>query len=115
MATSTPTTKTHETVMITCSPEFKDALGTFAAHMDISVSEAVRQSVASYIGYDLINEVKPVRRGTKYATPEARKAAQLARAKARRAITKQLLDAYQKADNEVAIKALIDSLRAEAI
>ena len=101
----------HETVLFTCSEEMKDALGSYAASTQQSMSEIVREAVAAVIGYDLAGEVKSARRGTKYANAEARKRAMLDRAKARRQLTRDLLAAYDEKERAVIIQALVDSVQ----
>ena len=69
----------RDQIVIHASDTFKDALGEFAAANNKSMSEVIRQAVATHIGYDISQE--PARTRTpKYATPEEAKRAALDRA-----------------------------------
>ena len=80
-------------IMITATPEFKDAMKVAAAADDKSLSSFARQILAAHIGYS-----GPLSKGTtrakKYSSPEERDAAQKNRNKARRDVIKALLQKY---------------------
>ena len=69
----------RDQIVIHASDAFKDALGEYSAAKNKSMSEVIRQAVATVIGYDISRE--PARTRTpKYATPEEAKRAALDRA-----------------------------------
>jgi len=100
----------NETVMFTCSSDLKEALGAYAARNQSSMADVVRQAVAAYIDYDLDQEEKPTRRGTKYANPEERKKAMLQRAKARRQLASQLVAAYDAEEKKRVMEAMVRTI-----
>lgn len=102
--------KHRESIMFTLSQELKDALDQYSGKQNEARSSVIRQAIAAFIGYDLSAEPK-AQRQKKYASPEERKKAAKARSQARRELTRRLLEAYEKAEKEEDIEALIKSLK----
>lgn len=96
-------------VLITCSTEFKDALGEYAAKQKTSIAWVVREAVAKMIGYDFSKEQITDGR-KKYSSVEERKEAQAKRQREQNATVKKLLELYKHEQHLHNIKIIEDSL-----
>ena len=95
--------------MFQCSEGLKAALDEYAGKRNLGRAAVIRQAIATQIKYDLSKE--PARtRATKYADPEARKAAQKRRNAEKREWVKTLIEAARRAEREDDIKHLEASI-----
>jgi hypothetical protein len=107
MTDTTNSTSNKVTLMVTMSSGLKEAIGAYAASVDRSMADVVREMLAEAVGYNLDGEPKSAgRRATKYATPEERKAAQKERERQKRELVRRLLDEHNKMEREQAAEAL---------
>lgn len=103
--------KETTTVMFPCSVRFKEALDSYCGALNKTRSEVIRDIIGKHIEYDFEGEQKAARKGRKYASVEERKLAMTERARQKRVLTRQLLDAYQQQETEEVIQALVLSLQ----
>ena len=99
-----------DTQVFQLSDSFKDHLATWAQTNNRSVSDVIREAVAQFTDYDLEGEPETERR-RKYATLQERNDAMKARAKERRDIQRELVEAIRRGEKIEAIEALAASLK----
>ena len=96
-------------IMFHLSEPMKDALGSFAATHDQTISEVIRQAVTAHIGYDTALEPKRTRE-SKYRSQEHKQATYNKKARERRALIRTLVSTQDEATIEDARQALKESL-----
>lgn len=94
----------NEQFLVTIPSELKEALDMYAGKRNISRAQAVRESIATYIKFDLSAIAKPKHGNQKYETEALRKEAQRQREAEKRAYIRRLIDADAKAKREAKCK-----------
>lgn len=93
-------------VLFQSSPEFKEAIATYAQQHRLSASEVMRVAIAQYIGYDISSDSISGGRPKIYANKEERIKAQNDRAKQQRENLKTLMDDFHRAVRRGDVKTM---------
>jgi hypothetical protein len=107
----------RKSMMYGLSEGLKEAIGEFAAANDQSMADVIRSAVAAKIGYDLEKDAQDRSEGRRgrpkvYGSKEERRAASRQRSKDRRALTKQLLEDFNRQQAKEQLAKMAESVEA---
>lgn len=97
-------------LQVKCTEGLMDALGAYCTVNRVSQSDAVRNAIATMIGYDMGKPVERRGRKAKYSTEDERKQAARDRAQSERDIQRELTRAFGDEDRRRVVERMRRSL-----